>query len=216
MAATNVDFVTNPTKQTVLWYLISVPNIGRNKNLCKSVVVFDCDSADLPFSIWIFMSLSDYFYILILLISFPNFLFLLYWFLHILFCWFDRGLISIYLLLKILAQDNCTLRGCPQTTMKGIWFFWPPTWFIDTFYLMNAIFFQYSKMAISVCKNGQFEFYRCCTHESPRECSLMKSLVFWPFLTYLPTLSYSITSIFWATLDPPTYPNMRRRRWTFP
>ena len=68
------------------------------------------------------------------------FLFLLYWFLHILFCWFDRGLISIYLLLKILAQDNCTLRGCPQTTMKGIWFFWPPTWFIDTFYLTNGIF----------------------------------------------------------------------------
>ena len=71
MAATNVDFVTNPTKQTVLWYLILVSNIGRNKNLCKSVVVFDCNSADLPFSIWIFMSLSDYFYILILWISFP-------------------------------------------------------------------------------------------------------------------------------------------------
>ena len=30
----------------------------------------------------------------------------------------------------------------------------------------------------------------------PRECSLMTSLVFWPFLTYLPTLSYSIKSLF--------------------
>ena len=26
----------------------------------------------------------------------------------------------------------------------------------------------------------------------------------------LPTLSYSITSLFWAILDPPTYPNMGR------
>ena len=35
-----------------------------------------------------------------------------------------------------------------------------------------------------------------------RERSLMTSLVFWPFLTYLPTFSYFITSLFWAILDP--------------
>ena len=32
---------------------------------------------------------------------------------------------------------------------------------------------------------------------------------FWPFLTYLPTLSYSITSLLGAIWDPPTYPNTR-------
>ena len=34
------------------------------------------------------------------------------------------------------------------------------------------------------------------------EHSLMMSLVFWPFLTYLPTLSYPITSLFWSYLGP--------------
>ena len=41
---------------------------------------------------------------------------------------------------------------------------------------------------------------------SLRERSLMTSLVFWPFLTYLPTLSYSITSLFWGYLGPPYLP----------
>ena len=48
----------------------------------------------------------------------------------------------------------------------------------------------------------------------PRERSLMTSLVFWPFLTYLPTylptLSYSVTSLFGGNLGPPTYRNMGR------
>ena len=39
-----------------------------------------------------------------------------------------------------------------------------------------------------------------------RERPLMTSLVFWPFLTYLPTLSYSITSLFWGYLGPPYLP----------
>ena len=42
------------------------------------------------------------------------------------------------------------------------------------------------------------------------ERSLMTSHIFWPFLTYLPILSYSITSLFWGYFGPPTYPNMGR------
>ena len=38
------------------------------------------------------------------------------------------------------------------------------------------------------------------------ERSLMTSLVSWPFLTYLPTLSYSITSLFGGYLGPPYLP----------
>ena len=37
----------------------------------------------------------------------------------------------------------------------------------------------------------------------------MTSLVFWPFLTYLPTLSYSMTSLFWDYLGP-TLPTLVR------
>ena len=40
----------------------------------------------------------------------------------------------------------------------------------------------------------------------PWERSLMTSHVFWLFLTYLPTLSYSITSLFWGYLGPPYLP----------
>ena len=36
----------------------------------------------------------------------------------------------------------------------------------------------------------------------PQGSPLMTSHVFWPILTYLPTLSYSITYLFWAILDP--------------
>ena len=39
-----------------------------------------------------------------------------------------------------------------------------------------------------------------------RERSLMTSLVFWLFLTYLSTLSYSITFLFWGYLGPPYLP----------
>ena len=39
-----------------------------------------------------------------------------------------------------------------------------------------------------------------------RERLLMTSLVFWPFLNYLPTLSYSITSLFLGYLGPPYLP----------
>ena len=37
---------------------------------------------------------------------------------------------------------------------------------------------------------------------------LMTSHVFWPFLTYLPTLSYSITSEFGGYLEPPFLPTL--------
>ena len=67
MANSNVNSVMNHTLQNCIWIFISIPNIHRNKILSKSVVVFDHDFADLPFPIWIFMSLS----ILILLISIP-------------------------------------------------------------------------------------------------------------------------------------------------
>ena len=44
-----------------------------------------------------------------------------------------------------------------------------------------------------------------------RKRSLMTSHIFWSFWpTYLNTLPYSITSLFGAILDPPTYPNMGR------
>ena len=39
-----------------------------------------------------------------------------------------------------------------------------------------------------------------------REPPLMTSRVFWSFLAYLPTLSYSITSYFWGNLGPPYLP----------
>ena len=42
------------------------------------------------------------------------------------------------------------------------------------------------------------------------EHPLMTSDVIWPFLTYLPTLSYPITPDFGGYLGPPTYPNMGR------
>ena len=48
-----------------------------------------------------------------------------------------------------------------------------------------------------------------------REHSLMTSLVVWTFLTYLPTLSYSITSHFRGYLGPPTYPNIGHHKWMF-
>ena len=35
------------------------------------------------------------------------------------------------------------------------------------------------------------------------ERPLMTSLIFWSFLTYLPTLFYSITSLFWGYFGPP-------------
>ena len=56
MASSNVNSVTNHTLQNCYCNFISIPNIDRNKLLCKSVVVFDHNPADLlfPISIWTF------------------------------------------------------------------------------------------------------------------------------------------------------------------
>ena len=74
-------------------------------------------------------------------------------------------------------------------------FFWIFFWIFKK----NLILFLFTLVTIS---------WISLLNMTIRERSLMTSLVFWSFLTYLPTLSYSITSLFWAILDPPTYPNM--------
>ena len=51
--------------------------------------------------------------------------------------------------------------------------------------------------------------YRQSRTEWVGERSLMTSLVFWPFLTYLPCLTLK-RPFFGAILDPPTHPNMGR------
>ena len=53
---------------------------------------------------------------------------------------------------------------------------------------------------------GQGNFFRGVDNKTIRECSLMTSLIFWPFLTFLSTLSYCITSLFWSYLGPPYLP----------
>ena len=69
----NVNFVTDHTLQKIVWIIISMPNIGRNEMLSKSVVVFDRDSNYLLFpisiSIWTFLSLFyfDFYFILFLI-----------------------------------------------------------------------------------------------------------------------------------------------------
>ena len=45
-----------------------------------------------------------------------------------------------------------------------------------------------------------YPFFRIINIKSLWERSLMASDVFWPFLTYLPTLSYPISSDFWGYL----------------
>ena len=47
----NVNFVTDHTLQKIVGIIISMPNIGRNEMLSKSVGVFDRDSTDLLFPI---------------------------------------------------------------------------------------------------------------------------------------------------------------------
>ena len=54
----NVNFVTNPTRQKNLGRIISVPSIGRNKSLCKSVVFFDCWFTFFKFLFELFYSFS--------------------------------------------------------------------------------------------------------------------------------------------------------------
>ena len=65
----NVNFVTNHTLQKIVWIIISMPSIGRNEMLSKSVVDFDRNSADLlflnfylnfsiPFLFWLLYSFS--------------------------------------------------------------------------------------------------------------------------------------------------------------
>ena len=82
MARSNVNFVTNHTLQNCYCNFISIPNIDRNKILCKSVVVF---TANLLISL------------ILILFQLYWFLFLLYWFLHTPFYWFDRGLITAFI-----------------------------------------------------------------------------------------------------------------------
>ena len=85
----------------------------------------------------------------------------------------------------------------------------------------HKAFFDTSNRASSIA-SSEISFYKLCfslyllpnqenfSHQKSlfynskclRERSLMTSLVFWPFLTYLPTFSYFITSLFWAILDP--------------
>ena len=47
----NVNFVTDHTLQKIVGIIISMPSIGRNEMLSKSVVVFDRDSTDMLFPI---------------------------------------------------------------------------------------------------------------------------------------------------------------------
>ena len=62
--------------------------------------------------------------------------------------------------------------------------------------------FIYSEKATKFWENLHLRF------DSVWERSLMTSHGFLPFLTYLPTLSYSITSLFWGNLGPPYLPQI--------
>ena len=52
----NVNFVTKHTLQKIVWIIISMPSIGRNEMLSKSVVVFDRDSTDLDFYVLFYIN----------------------------------------------------------------------------------------------------------------------------------------------------------------
>ena len=67
--------------------------------------------------------------------------------------------------------------------------------------LSMKIIVDWIDQRLDVNRSIDYRFVQC--RYSKGERSLMTSLVFWPFLTNLPTLSYSIISLFWGYFGPP-------------
>ena len=111
-------------------------------------------------------------------------------------------------------RDNKTFICLPCLVIRSVCFL---CYVLNTYIQHFIYLWAYNFLIESfVSKFGNDNCLNCNFHKCIGERPLMTSHVFWSFLTYLPILSYSITSDFGGYLGPPTYPKIGRHLWTFP
>ena len=115
------------------------------------------------------------------------------------------GLALQYFQASMVKSSDCSLLIYIENACYLLlsFFFYLPR---RTFYCCHSVFVSYLEGRSLTMYVDQARWVGSIGKVNDMERSLMTSLVLWPFLTYLPTLSYSVTSLFWSYLGPPYLP----------